>query len=349
LTQSTIVFSQSPYAVLSTDSTISCNATSGAVIINLPSATGTGRVLRVKKTDSSANGCTLTRAGSDAIDGSTTVALTSQYASSTVEDSASATWIRTHVNQVGGDVAGASTSQQVVATHLSSALPISQGGTGTASTLTGLVRGSGSAMTAAELSGDATTSGSNAVTVSKVNGVSLAGLATGILRNTTGTGAPSIAGVADFPFTAPSIPLYKLTDKALNNQNHLTVDTDFSTPSLAIGVYLFEGQLLVDDTPSGGVAGFQFDLEAVSGAFNAAIDARIYSPSALADVAAGLLTTSGTTLMASGMLTYTTSFKGIMFVMTASVIELKWAQVIASPGTDTTVLKGSYLTYRKLP
>lgn len=57
------------------------------------------------------------------------------------------------------------TSNQVTATHLASALPVAQGGTGTTSTLTGLVRGSASAMTAAELSGDATTSGSNAVTL----------------------------------------------------------------------------------------------------------------------------------------------------------------------------------------
>ena len=42
---------------------------------------------------------------------------------------------------------------------------VANGGTGTASTLTGLVRGSASAMTAAELSGDVTTSGSNAVTL----------------------------------------------------------------------------------------------------------------------------------------------------------------------------------------
>lgn len=52
-------------------------------------------------------------------------------------------------------------------------LAIVNGGTGTASTLTGLMRGSASAMTAAELSGDATTSGSNAVTVAKVNGTSV--------------------------------------------------------------------------------------------------------------------------------------------------------------------------------
>ena len=45
------------------------------------------------------------------------------------------------------------------------AVTIAQGGTGTASTLVGLVRGSASAMTAAELSGDVTTSGSNVVTL----------------------------------------------------------------------------------------------------------------------------------------------------------------------------------------
>jgi hypothetical protein len=46
---------------------------------------------------------------------------------------------------------------------------INKGGTGTASTLTGLVRGNASAMTAAELSGDASTGGSNAVTLATVN------------------------------------------------------------------------------------------------------------------------------------------------------------------------------------
>lgn len=45
--------------------------------------------------------------------------------------------------------------------------------------------------------GDAT--GATALTVVKINGTSLAGLATGILKNTTGTGVPSIAVAADFP------------------------------------------------------------------------------------------------------------------------------------------------------
>lgn len=45
--------------------------------------------------------------------------------------------------------------------------------------------------------GDAT--GATALTVVKINGTSMAGLATGILKNTTSTGVPSIAIAADFP------------------------------------------------------------------------------------------------------------------------------------------------------
>jgi fibronectin-binding autotransporter adhesin len=48
-------------------------------------------------------------------------------------------------------------------------VPITAGGTGTASTLVGLVRGNSSAMTAAELSGVVITSGSNVVTPGKVD------------------------------------------------------------------------------------------------------------------------------------------------------------------------------------
>lgn len=52
------------------------------------------------------------------------------------------------------------------------------------------------------ITGDATASGSTGVltaTVSKINGTALSGLATGILKNTTTTGVPSIAVAADFP------------------------------------------------------------------------------------------------------------------------------------------------------
>ena len=50
------------------------------------------------------------------------------------------------------------------------------------------------------LGGDVTSSsGSSSLTVTKINGTALSGLATGILKNTTTTGVPSIAVASDFP------------------------------------------------------------------------------------------------------------------------------------------------------
>ena len=68
----------------------------------------------------------------------------------------------------GAATAGSSTNGQVLVNSAGAVagvttVPVANGGTGTASTLAGLLRGSASAMTAAELSGDCTTSGSNAV------------------------------------------------------------------------------------------------------------------------------------------------------------------------------------------
>lgn len=100
----------SPYTVLAADTYILCDATAGAVTINLPAATATGREISVKKTDSSANACTPTRAGSDTIDGATSYSLTTQYASSKIIDAASGVWHRSHVNQLGGDASGISTN-----------------------------------------------------------------------------------------------------------------------------------------------------------------------------------------------------------------------------------------------
>lgn len=71
---------------------------------------------------------------------------------------------------------------------VSGTLAVANGGTGTGSTLTGLMRGNSSAMTASELSGDATTSGSNAVTVVKVNGGSVPASAN--LIGTNGSSQP---------------------------------------------------------------------------------------------------------------------------------------------------------------
>jgi hypothetical protein len=58
-------------------------------------------------------------------------------------------------------------------------------------------------VTNATHTGDAT--GSGALTVVRINGTSLAGLATGLLKNTTGTGVPSIAVNSDLPVMTSTV------------------------------------------------------------------------------------------------------------------------------------------------
>src|ERR1035437_5502075 len=81
----------------------------------IPATSVSGLEISVKKIDSSANACTPTRAGSDVIDGATTVSLTSQWAAAKIIDRATGFWDRTHANQLGGDVGGVS-SANVLAT-----------------------------------------------------------------------------------------------------------------------------------------------------------------------------------------------------------------------------------------
>ena len=64
-----------------------------------------------------------------------------------------------------GDIPTLNQSTTGTAANVTGTVGVANGGTGTGGTLSGLVRGSASAMTAAELSGDATTSGSNVVTL----------------------------------------------------------------------------------------------------------------------------------------------------------------------------------------
>ena len=78
-------------------------------------------------------------------------------------------------------------------------------GLGTLATQSGTFSGTSSGTNTGDqtitLTGDATGSGTGsfATVVGKINGVALSVLATGILRNTTTTGAPSIAVAGDFP------------------------------------------------------------------------------------------------------------------------------------------------------
>ncbi len=88
----TKVATDSPYTVIPSDFTIICNAVGGAMIVNLPPATGSGRVLEVKKIDASINTVTLDGDGGDTIDGVGTKVISSQWNAFTIQDAASNVW-----------------------------------------------------------------------------------------------------------------------------------------------------------------------------------------------------------------------------------------------------------------
>lgn len=115
-------------------------------------------------------------------------------------------------SDVSGNIAGtASNVSGIVAIAnggtgaFSAAGAISNLGLGTLATQNGVFSGVSSGTNTGDqtitLTGDATGSGTGsfAVTVGKINGTALSGLSTGILKNTTTTGVPSIAVAGDFP------------------------------------------------------------------------------------------------------------------------------------------------------
>ncbi len=82
----------SPYTLVSEAGYLRCNAVGGAMTVNLPATTGQGRLVTIKKIDSSGNAVTVTRAGSDTIDGATTEVLAAQYDSVQMIDATAGTW-----------------------------------------------------------------------------------------------------------------------------------------------------------------------------------------------------------------------------------------------------------------
>ena len=56
-----------------------CDASGGAFTLTLPAASAEKRILVIIKSDSSVNAVTISRDGSDTIEGSTTLSLASQY------------------------------------------------------------------------------------------------------------------------------------------------------------------------------------------------------------------------------------------------------------------------------
>ncbi len=84
----------SSYTISNTDTVIFANASSGAVTITLPLASGSGGYrFYVKRTDGSANACSVGVSGSDTIDGQSSISLSAQYMSLTLVSDGSAWYI----------------------------------------------------------------------------------------------------------------------------------------------------------------------------------------------------------------------------------------------------------------
>lgn len=90
------VVSTTPYTILPNDIIVYVNASTGARVVNLPPATGSGRIVVVKKIAGvPANTVTITAnalATADSIDGSATAIISTLYTSLTLHDGAVDNW-----------------------------------------------------------------------------------------------------------------------------------------------------------------------------------------------------------------------------------------------------------------
>ena len=81
------------YTVEFEDGLILADSTGGALTVTLPlAATMTGRVVTVKRVNGGGNNVTIARSGSDTLDGATSLTLSSQYQSYTLQSDGSAGW-----------------------------------------------------------------------------------------------------------------------------------------------------------------------------------------------------------------------------------------------------------------
>jgi hypothetical protein len=84
----------SNYTIAGTDVVIFANATSGSVVITLPTASANaGYRFYIKRIDGSINACSVARSGSDTIDGQVSMSLDTQYMSLTVVSDGNAWYV----------------------------------------------------------------------------------------------------------------------------------------------------------------------------------------------------------------------------------------------------------------
>lgn len=82
------------YTIVGTDHTILCDATSGSITITLPAvSTISGRMYVIKKIDATANTVTIDGNSSETIDGATTLVLTTQWETKTIQSNGSAWFV----------------------------------------------------------------------------------------------------------------------------------------------------------------------------------------------------------------------------------------------------------------
>jgi len=89
-----VVTKTTNYTITSTDDTILADASGGSFTLTLPSASSnSGKIFRIQKIDSSlSNSITISRAGSDTVEGDTSTSLVTQYDAVTLISDGSATW-----------------------------------------------------------------------------------------------------------------------------------------------------------------------------------------------------------------------------------------------------------------
>lgn len=82
------------YTMLTSDFAVTGDATTAAFTVTLPPATNTGMLVHIKKVDASVNAVTVSRAGTDTIEGATTQTLATQYASTTLIADGVSKWLK---------------------------------------------------------------------------------------------------------------------------------------------------------------------------------------------------------------------------------------------------------------
>lgn len=120
-------------------------------------------------------------------------------------------------------------------------------------------------------------------TVTKINGTSLAGLATGILKNTTGTGVPSIAVASDFP------SLLALTFNTQSG-NYTLALTDYNSPT---EVQMTSGSANTLTLPDNATVAFPIGTKIRVRQTGAGVTTFAAGGSATVTSSTGLLTTAG--------------------------------------------------------